>query len=246
MKISPNLKTSLNGEHVVTHYDTRVTTGKGTRTELVYGALRADLMNATFPPGTRLKLAALVERFGVSQSVVREALTRLSEQGLVIAEPQRGFRVRPLTREDLADLTKVRVHLECLALRESMARGDVSWESDVVSSHYRLERLNMVDENGLLDEEWTRVHAEFHHSLVSACGSDRLLAIVGGLRENSDVYRQWSWSLAQDYNRGNVAEHRNLMDLALARKTEEAVEALKAHIERAANALMKFLDSPAE
>ncbi len=239
MKISPNLKTSLNGEHVVTHYDTRVTTGKGTRTELVYGALRADLMNATFPPGTRLKLAALVERFGVSQSVVREALTRLSEQGLVIAEPQRGFRVRPLTREDLADLTKVRVHLECLALRESMARGDVSWESDVVSSHYRLERLNMVDENGLLDEE-------FHHSLVSACGSDRLLAIVGGLRENSDVYRQWSWSLAQDYNRGNVAEHRNLMDLALARKTEEAVEALKAHIERAANALMKFLDSPAE
>jgi len=219
------------------------TTGKGTRTELVYEALRADLMNATLAPGSRLKLTALAERFGVSQSVVREALTRLSEQGLVVAEPQRGFRVRPLTREDLADLTNVRVHLEGLALRESIAYGDVAWESEVVSTHYRLERLNMVDENGLLDQEWTRVHAEFHHALVSACGSDRLLTIVGGLRENSDVYRQWSWSLAQDHKRDNVAEHRNLMELTLAREADEAVEAMKVHIERASNALMTFLDT---
>jgi DNA-binding GntR family transcriptional regulator len=222
------------------------TTGKGTRTELVYDALRADLMNAKLEQGSRLKLTALVERFGVSQSVIREALTRLSEQGLVIAEPQRGFSVRPLTREDLADLTNVRVHLEGLALRESMTQGDVAWESRVVSTHYQLERLNMVDENGFLDQEWTRVHAEFHHALVSECGSDRLLAIVAGLRESSDLYRQWSWSMAQDFKRDYVAEHRNLMDLTLARKADEAVEAMKIHIERASNALMKFLDTVEE
>lgn len=217
---------------------------KGTRTKVVYDALRADLMNATLPPGSRLKLTALAERFGVSQSVVREALTRLSEQGLVVAEPQRGFRVRPLSREDLADLTRVRVHLECLALREAIERGDVTWESEVVSAHYRLERLKMVDEDGLLDQDWTRVHAEFHQTLVSACESERLLTIVSGLRDSSDVYRQWSWSLAKDVKRDQVAEHRKLMELTLARKVDAASDALQQHIERAAQALMSYLDAP--
>lgn len=216
-------------------------TAKGTRTELVYEALRDDLLNGRLRPGDRLKLTALGERFMASQSVVREALTRLSEQGLVVAEPQRGFSVRPLSEADLADLTRVRVQLECLALRQAIQEGDVAWESQIVSTHYQLERQPMVNADGVLNQEWSRVHAEFHRALVAACGSPRLLSMVNALRENADLYRQWSWSLAQDVKRDHVAEHRDLMELTLARDADAACEAMARHIERASAALKVYI-----
>lgn len=78
---------------------------KATRTGEVYEALRVDILNTQIEPGSRLKIADLSNRFGASLSVVREALTRLGEQGLVVASPQRGFSVIELSVEDLDDLT---------------------------------------------------------------------------------------------------------------------------------------------
>src|ERR1700741_3192793 len=80
-----------------------------TRGEEVYDVLRAELLNGLLHPGDKLRMVELALRFSVSQSVVREALTRLSEQGLVVATPQRGFRVRELSVEDVVGLTESRV-----------------------------------------------------------------------------------------------------------------------------------------
>src|SRR5258708_16568624 len=80
-----------------------------TRTEEVYDLLRAELLNGLLAPGLKLKLIELSDRCGVSQSVVREALTRLAEQSLLVATPQRGFRVRELSIGDISDLTETRV-----------------------------------------------------------------------------------------------------------------------------------------
>ena len=77
--------------------------------------LRSELLNGVLHPGQKLKMVELTERFGVSQSVVREALTRLTEQGLLVATPQRGFRVRDLSIEDIAELTETRIQIESLA-----------------------------------------------------------------------------------------------------------------------------------
>jgi DNA-binding GntR family transcriptional regulator len=80
-----------------------------TRGKEVYDVLRAELLNGMLNPGDKLPMVELARRFSASQSVVREALTRLAEQGLVVAAPQRGFRVRQLSVEDIAGLTESRV-----------------------------------------------------------------------------------------------------------------------------------------
>ena len=87
-------------------YNAGVATTPATRTEQVYDVLRSDLLNGFLHPGQKLKMVELTERFGVSQSVIREALTRLTEQGLLIATPQRGFRVRDLSIQDIAELDR--------------------------------------------------------------------------------------------------------------------------------------------
>ncbi len=106
--------------------------------EDVYESLRADILFGRRLPSSRLQVNEIAEAYGVSLSVVREAVTRLASEDLVESAPQRGFRVRPISVDHLQDLTWVRVQLETLALRESIAKGDVAWESALVAAHHRL------------------------------------------------------------------------------------------------------------
>ncbi|HEY0520572.1 MAG TPA: GntR family transcriptional regulator, partial [Ilumatobacteraceae bacterium] len=94
-----------------------------TRTEQVYSQLRGDILSGRVLPGTKLRFADLTERYDCSTSVVREGLTRLTEQGLVQAEPQHGFHVTSLSQDDLADLTTARCEIEGLVLRMSIEHG---------------------------------------------------------------------------------------------------------------------------
>ncbi|WIX82224.1 GntR family transcriptional regulator [Amycolatopsis carbonis] len=217
-----------------------VTKPTASRTEEVFETLRADLLGGRFEPGQRMKSQELSTRFGVSMSVVREALTRLAEQGLLVSTPQRGFTVRPLSVDDLADLTKVRVQIESLALRQSFELGDLSWETSVLGTHHTLERTPVILEDGSYNEDWTLAHRDFHRALLAGCGSPRLEAIATSLRDSAELYRRWYWALADDHQRDIAGEHRRLKDFALNRDADQAAELLGAHIERAPRALIAY------
>lgn len=204
--------------------------GKTTLVEEVYSALRVDLLSGVFPPGSRLKFAAFGKRFGVSLSVIREAMARLGEQGLVVANPHRGFIAAPLLLEDLFDLTRVRVLIETLALRESIEHGDLAWESRILATHHTLHGTPRGKRH--VNEPWACAHREFHGALVSGSGSNGLVEIATGLRERSEMYQYWASEFGRDVNRDVAAEHRQLMEATLSRDAERATQALAEHIER--------------
>ena len=201
-----------------------------TRGEEVYDVLRSELLNGVLCPGTKLRMVELAGRFEVSQSVVREALTRLAEQGLVVASPQRGFRVRELSVEDIAGLTESRVEIESVALRLAIERGDVLWETQIVAAHHLLERTPVVGDGGQVLEQWVVNHRAFHQALTAGCDNARLQGVVRALRDSAELYRRWWWALATDGRRDLAAEHRQLKDLTLARHADGAIEALADHI----------------
>lgn len=203
-----------------------------------YERIRGDIMGGRLEPGAPLRLAALARDIGVSMSVVREALTRLSEQGLVTALPNQGFRVVTVSHDDLVDLTQLRVMLECAALERSIAGGDVSWEARVVSAHHVLERTPMAPGSA-----WVAAHAAFHDSLSSACGSPRLLGLVREMRDGAEIYRQWSGLATETGQRDVAREHRRLMELATARRSTEASAALREHLETTARILVEHRTS---
>jgi DNA-binding GntR family transcriptional regulator len=219
-----------------------MSTSAANRVEEVYAALRIDLLNGVFQPGQKLKTVELGERFGVSQSVVREALLRLTEQNLLVAEHQRGVRVRDLSVEDIVALTEARVHIESLALRWSIERGDLSWETDVLSAHHRLDKTPVQHENGKYNEEWTVRHGDFHRSLLAGCGNPRLEAVANSLRDSAELYRRWYWVLTDDRKRDIRGEHADLKKLALARDVESATTLLVSHIERAPRQLIAYAE----
>ncbi|MEA2614856.1 MAG: hypothetical protein QOE72_639 [Chloroflexota bacterium] len=215
-----------------------------TRTEAVYDELRRELLDLSgqFEPGQRLKLLPLAERFDASLSVIREALTRLAGQGLLVATPQRGFSVRELCVADLADLTGVRVQVESLALRQALQNGDVAWEAAVVAAHHTLERTPVANPTGEFNEDWSAAHRAFHESLLAGCGSSRLEGIVISLRDSAELYRRWYWALTHDHARDIAGEHRRLRDLAVTRDSDPAVAVLTEHIERAPRELIVYAE----
>src|SRR5215813_14549467 len=116
-------------------------------TQGAYEALRADLLACRIAPGSRLKIQDLCQQHEVSLGAIREALSRLTSDGLVVAEPQRGFRAAPISPEDLRDLTMVRIEIDTLCLRQAVARGDVDWEARLVAAYHRLSRTPQHNPN---------------------------------------------------------------------------------------------------
>jgi DNA-binding GntR family transcriptional regulator len=216
---------------------------KATRTGEVYEALRADILNTRIEPGSKLKIAQLSNRFGVSLSVVREALTRLGEQRLVVANPQRGFSVVGLSVSDLDDLTNVRTQIESMALRDSIAHGGVAWEAEVVAALHRLERTEIYADPAHVNPDWLDLHRAYHHSLVAGGASTRLREMANTLRDNAELYRMWSRTWAHDVDRDLQAEHRAIMTAALSGNEEAAVAALSQHIARTTAALKALVTS---
>jgi DNA-binding GntR family transcriptional regulator len=217
-----------------------VTTTSATRTEQVYDVLRSELLNGVLQPGQKLKMVELTERFGVSQSVIREALTRLTEQGLLVATPQRGFRVRDLSVEDIAELTESRVQIESLAMRLAVERGDLQWETGILAAHHRLERTPVTRDDGTVSEDWSVQHRDFHQALLTGCGNRRLESVANSLRDSAELYRRWYWVLTDDHQRDLAREHQQLRELALVRNADRAVKVLTEHIDRAPRLLIAY------
>jgi GntR family transcriptional regulator, carbon starvation induced regulator len=206
--------------------------------EDVHEAVRADILFGRRLPGSRLQLNDVAEEHGVSLSVVREAVTRLASEDLVEATPQRGFHVRSISLADLRDLTWVRIQIETLALRESIAKGDVSWEANLVAAHHRLAVTPMFFEDGSGNTEWMAAHGAFHAALTAAAGSPILERLRGQLYDASELYRYWSSTLPRHPIRIDATdEHKAICEAALARDTELAVALLTAHLETTARQL---------
>ena len=201
-------------------------------TQTAYERLRGDLLACRLEPGARLRMGDLCRSLEVSLSAVREALSRLTAEGLVVAEPQRGFRAAPISADELRDLTSVRLEIEALCVRRAIARGDLSWEAQLVAAFHRLSRTpeRTPDDLERLSEEWVEAHGAFHLALVAACDSGWLLRLRDMLYSQSERYRRLSFPLAaakRDLNR----EHGAIKDTALARDAEPAVALMSEHLE---------------
>ncbi|WP_201859970.1 GntR family transcriptional regulator [Microvirga soli] len=194
-----------------------------------YDRIRADIVFGRLAPGLRLRLDRLAEAYGASVSTLREILSRLSSEGLVVAEGQRGFRAAHVSPEGFEDVAAMRLLLETYALPLSFTAGDLEWESRVVAAHHKLafmeRRMLAGDQEGT--ELWKRYDREFHQSLIEACGSQTLLDLYGGV---FDQYLRYQ--MVAIVFRGEIAaeEHRTLLDCALTRNADKACAVLTQHV----------------
>jgi len=193
-----------------------------------YRRIRTDIVFGRLPPGQKLKLEGLREAYGASVSTLREVLNRLVAEGFVTAEGKRGFEVAPVSAENLKELAGLRLLLETYALRVSFANADVEWEGRVVSAHHKLESTERLMESGIGElEQWKRYDGEFHHALISNCGSQVLLQTHALIFDKYFRYQMIAFTYR---GREPSEQHMALRKCALSRNAEEAETVLRAHV----------------
>ncbi len=201
-------------------------------TQDVYERLRGDILACRLLPGSRLRINELCSCLGgVSLGAVREALSRLSSDGLVLSAPQRGFTVASVSAHDLEDLTTARIEVECWCLRAAMARGGARWEAGITAAFRRLAQTgyHVEGDPALLSEAWVAVHGAFHASLAAAADNAWLLRIREQLYEQSERYRRLSVP-ALPMPRDVEGEHQAIMEATLARDVEVATARMAEHL----------------
>jgi DNA-binding GntR family transcriptional regulator/DNA-binding transcriptional LysR family regulator len=197
----------------------------------VYEQLRHEIISCRLLPGSKINIQSMVQKYDVSLGAVREALSKLSAEGLVNAKAQRGYTVADVSPEDLAELTDARVKIESECLRLAIENGGLDWETDIVAALHRLNNTpyTLADDPAVLDERWVKAHREYHKALVSACGNRWLLRVRAQLYDQSERYRQLSVPLARK-ERDVAREHRQIADAVIAKDAEKACDLISAHL----------------
>lgn len=212
--------------------------GYRTLIERTYGQLREDILNGALAPGEKLLVEHLKLRYDVGAGTVREALSRLVSEAMVVAEGQRGFTVAPISLEDLSDVTNVRVAVETDALRSSIRNGDDFWRNRLRIAYDKLSALEQPLEDANV-RRWEQANAEFHEALLSACGSPWTLRVVRQLTQHAERYRRYAIGLHT--GRDVHAEHAQIFEAAIDGKDARAALALEAHIRATPELLMRTI-----
>lgn len=210
-----------------------------TQTSHVYDRLREDLLSGRLPPGRKLQMRFLMETYATGQTPIREALNRLTSDGLVECREQRGFLVSGISQSELVELTKTRCWVESLAVRESIAASTPQWEEELVVAHHRLSRTpRSLNPDKFEDNpEWERLHRAFHRALLLRCGSRPLIVFCEQLADQ--LYRYRRLSIRKAFTSRHVGdEHRAILDAILAADCDLASDLLTAHYRKTADVIL--------
>ncbi|NIL94467.1 MAG: FCD domain-containing protein [Woeseiaceae bacterium] len=201
-----------------------------TQASSVYDRLQTDILTGKLRPGHKLRLKDLIKHYDTGNSPLREALNRLSANGMVVREENRGFRVPPASADQLGEITRTRCWLEEIALRESIKNGDSDWEERIVLAFHWLARTaHRIDEaSKSTSPEWEQHHREFHLALISACNSSILIDFCAELHQRAFRYRNLA-EVVEYRDRHELEEHEELQWAVLRRDADKAVELLRKH-----------------
>lgn len=151
-----------------------------------YHLLRAQIIGCELKPGARLNISSLQSSLSLSQAAVREALSRLTAEGLVEIERHRGFRVAPISATGFRELTEACITVELPLIRSAIAKGDLEWERQIVSAYHRAaQTLQQVVAGDESIDAYSTERQNFYEVLLSPCDNKWLL---------------WSWRLLYAQN----------------------------------------------
>jgi len=200
--------------------------------------LRAEILSGGLPPGSKLREADLASRLGVSRSPIREAISQLEQQGLVVCSPNRGAFVARPDPGELRDMLRLRAHLEILALRLAFSRRISGAFQSLEGVVNEMDRLS-ADSSVTPEEAWGRqslLDSDFHQLLIGSAGSRALERAWAGLAPSDFVFLRDREQIA-DLGAGQVRaalaavaeRHRRLYAALQGGSLGAALRALEAH-----------------
>ena len=204
----------------------------------VYSVLKEDILTGKLKPGSRLRLQELNKKYNVGNSPLREALNRLTANGMVSQEENKGFRVSTASLDELKDIVNTRCLLEEVALRQSIKNGDEAYYERIVLLAYRLSKLTRNPDINTCISGKNDLHLEFHQAILSGCGSSILVGYCLSLYEQTQRYCNLAidQKCREDHDE---KDHQAICDAILDRDADKAIELLRSHYQITKDIIIK-------
>jgi DNA-binding GntR family transcriptional regulator len=204
----------------------------------VLAELRAAILRGEYAPRQRLIETELVERYATSRFVLRNALTRLANEGLVELQPNRGARVREISVDEAIEITEIRRAVEGLVAARAAERI-----TDAEIAGLRTlgaEMAAVVEQADML--RYSELNAQLHATVRSIAQHESATKIIEQLNGQM-VRHQFRLSLVPGRPSVSLPEHLAIIDAVCARDPAAAEAAMRAHLTSVIDALVLFAAS---
>ena len=198
--------------------------------------IRRAIVLGTLKPGEKLTESRLAAALNVSRPTIREALTQLAQEGLLVQEPYRGLRVADLDPDAIMDIARTRVALDMLAVEEILSDPTDSRLRRVRAAWEELDRLPLdVD-----PVEAQEAHAAFHRSIWAASENTLLIRLQPVTEAHITIVLALDQATRDNPRRAHE-EHKRLAEAIFSRDLAEVRRALIAHTIDSAEELVRML-----
>lgn len=208
-----------------------------TITEQIYSNIYELIINNKFPAGSRLTMKTLQEELGVSSSPIREALTRLQQDGLVEYQPNSGVRVRVYTPRDVVSLFTLMADLDSLALKYALNSNNINELIEQLKENAQESRLALL---GNQIEEWRRLTDYYHALVIQFINNPFLQDSLERIYRHINVF-SIRYEADDSVRRRIQDEHEEVIVLMEQNKKEDAITLYREHVLSSMNEALKSL-----
>ena len=202
--------------------------------ERAYEALKAQILDSRYPPGSMLSEAQLAADLDVSRTPIREALRQLASNGLVEILPKRGVLISRLTLQDVVEVYQLREQLECFATRLASLRITAA---DVVGLRGDHERALSSFSRGRLREAYDH-SVLMHQRIMELAGNSRLCQFMKQLSDQ--VHRFGLLTLRHGRAAQAIAEHGAIIEAVAAHDGARAEVLMRSHLREDRNVVLRL------
>jgi DNA-binding GntR family transcriptional regulator len=220
-----------------------------TKADDIAAELEREIVAGVLAPGTVLRQEQLSQRFDVSRTPIREALRRLSALGLVAFEPNRGVRVRTLSRDELHEAFLVRAELESLATELAASRLTSEGHAELEAASRRFAELTETlllgkGDRRTLTAEWVRANHAFHDVIYAAAAAPMVERIAKSARRTFSGQAVWGVGASEvdDLYRRNVEQHEAIRQALAAGSPAGARALAREHVLHSFHLLERVLE----
>jgi DNA-binding GntR family transcriptional regulator len=200
----------------------------------VYNKLKKDIVNLKIKLGTRINIKKMSEDFSISQTPIREALSRLVKDGLVQYKPRKGYYIIQITYKDLEEIYDLRKMVECYALEKGIKNIDKNKLKEILKKGIEMQKKPLEPKK---PTEFCIIDRELHMMIVNSCLSQMMNRMYSQVYPLVEISQQ----LDPLYKR-SMSEHVLLINEILKGNVKKSKKILENHIENCKNDGLKYFE----
>lgn len=188
-------------------------------------ALIEEISTGELSPGQHLDENGLAVRFGASRTPVREALSRLAAQGVLIQKDRRGIFVAEYTREELGQIFEAMHEIEATCARIVAQRLNLLSRSEIEAAQAECVRAAKAGDR----KEYLLANEEFHQAIYRATGNPYIAAIASEFRRRTGPFRAKKFA-SQDDLMASAQSHQVLLNDIFSEDSATATKGMRSHM----------------